>query len=303
MDLETIKTLSDDALKSAVYRDPRAGINVRGTFLHKFLAEERTPNRKILSYLSKKLGPELKDELGRYPLHILFMRLNPCNSCIKFVLSDKVLSSKDLAGNTPLHYLAKYYTSHSLSFTKYYISRRSFMIPDDNEEVPIQMANSLRILRAMLSYGVEFVDLPNGIPAPFYYDDSLKKIKLFLEFGMDPNIRTYDGRTLLMITDRTDVAKLLIENGADVNLTDNEGRTALIWSAISDFYEIAKILIDHGADPTVRDVNGRTFVDYARSISFVDSFKDKLPSYMVEILIEKKRDSAISQRGEYSDFF
>ncbi len=60
------------------------------------------------------------------------------------------------------------------------------------------------------------------------------KVQSLLDKGVSPNLKTDDGKTILMLAaylGKTDIAKLLIERGADVNAKDNDGKTALMYAA------------------------------------------------------------------------
>ncbi len=61
-------------------------------------------------------------------------------------------------------------------------------------------------------------------------DGNAEHVKLFLDAGMDVNIRGDKGWTALMAASLnccTEVVKLLLEHKADVSLKDDKGKTAL----------------------------------------------------------------------------
>jgi ankyrin repeat protein len=81
-------------------------------------------------------------------------------------------------------------------------------------------------------------------------------VKLFLEAGMDIEVKTTGGQTALMIaalTNKTDVAKLLLEKGADVNAKNKHGGTALMTAAWKGHKEIAQLLLAENPDLKVKD--------------------------------------------------
>jgi uncharacterized protein len=62
---------------------------------------------------------------------------------------------------------------------------------------------------------------------------SVDNVKYLLEVGADPNIRTIDGETALIIAaglDELEKVKLLIEHGAKTHFTNKEGYNALGWA-------------------------------------------------------------------------
>src|ERR1044071_4175709 len=65
-------------------------------------------------------------------------------------------------------------------------------------------------------------------------DGNADVVKHFLAAGMDPEVRTKDGQTPLMVAaleNKLDVAKLLLEHGADVNAKNKYNGTALMSAA------------------------------------------------------------------------
>jgi outer membrane protein OmpA-like peptidoglycan-associated protein len=93
------------------------------------------------------------------------------------------------------------------------------------------------------------------------------KVQSLLDKGVSPNLKTDDGKSILMLAaylGHADIAKLLIDKGADVNARDKAGKTALMYSAEKGNIEIAKLLLENGADIDATDNNGRTALEIAR---------------------------------------
>jgi ankyrin repeat protein len=89
------------------------------------------------------------------------------------------------------------------------------------------------------------------------YDDA-RPVRLLLNRGANPNARTKDGATALILA-AGDLAKVkaLVEKGADVNAISTLGRTPLaVAAAQRDSFAIATYLIGHGADVNARDNSG-----------------------------------------------
>jgi hypothetical protein len=86
-------------------------------------------------------------------------------------------------------------------------------------------------------------------------------VGLFLDAGMNPNVRDDDGRTPLIsatMPGDVEIVKMLIDRGADVNAKENDGGTALMSAATGGFATIVKILLAHGADVNAQHKNGVT---------------------------------------------
>ena len=82
----------------------------------------------------------------------------------------------------------------------------------------------------------------------FHYLKNPKILRLFINAGMNVNLRDASGDTLLtryVSENNYKNVKMLIENGADVNITDDTGDTALHSAGR---YDIIKLLINAGAD-------------------------------------------------------
>ncbi len=70
-------------------------------------------------------------------------------------------------------------------------------------------------------------------------------VKLFLQAGMDPNVKNDDGQTALMLaayTGNISTVKLLLENGAYINVVDKFGDSALTWAEAEKHTDIVQVL-------------------------------------------------------------
>jgi len=86
-------------------------------------------------------------------------------------------------------------------------------------------------------------------------------VELFLAAGMNPEARTFEGQTALMLatlSSRTDTVKTLLAKGADVNARDKFLGTALMTAAGKGEAEIVRALVAKGAD-----VNAQVLVEAA----------------------------------------
>ncbi|HBF35889.1 MAG TPA: hypothetical protein DDW50_01035 [Firmicutes bacterium] len=93
------------------------------------------------------------------------------------------------------------------------------------------------------------------------------KAQSLLDKGVSPNLKTDDGKTILMLAaylGHTDVANALIAKGADVNGKDQDGKTALMYAAEKGNIDIAKLLLEKGADLNAVDNKGETALQIAK---------------------------------------
>lgn len=105
------------------------------------------------------------------------------------------------------------------------------------------------------------------------YTDSgnYDKVKELLDFGISPNVSTYDGNTPLMYASQNgyySIAKLLIENGANVNAVPYDGNTALHASVLSNHDSIAELLMDNDADVNHKNNWGLTPLHYTAAYGY-----------------------------------
>ena len=70
----------------------------------------------------------------------------------------------------------------------------------------------------------------------YYTEGPLVEIaKLFLDKGMDINVKNNDGHTLLFTTNDFDLVSFLVENGADTSMVDNKGQNILHFKVNDNF--------------------------------------------------------------------
>jgi uncharacterized protein len=107
-------------------------------------------------------------------------------------------------------------------------------------------------------------------------------MRLLLDHGADPNLKTYEGSTALMaaagvnwVVSQTytrtedeylEAAKLCLEKGADVNAVNNQGFTAMHGATNRGFDRMVQLLADHGARLDVKDKQGRTPMTFAEGV-------------------------------------
>lgn len=93
--------------------------------------------------------------------------------------------------------------------------------------------------------------------------DSLA-VKLFLDSGMDPNIKNLSGMTPLLIAARSgreNVISILLQKGANLNAKDKEfGHNAILFAAESGNLNAVKLLLSRGGNLTDISNSGQTIL-------------------------------------------
>ncbi|WP_333023560.1 ankyrin repeat domain-containing protein [Wolbachia endosymbiont of Pentidionis agamae] len=171
-----------------------------------------------------------------------------------------------------------------------------------HKEPPISLAirnNDVEEVKRLLEkLQIQNKLLPRGLPLhDAAADNRLEIVKLFLEYGADPNV-DYGGTPLYFAASRgrLEVIDLLLKNGADPNIggtlgtpmtaamadghirvvkylleygIDPNSHSSLITairyyqSIDTNKPEIVELLLQYGADPTMKDSHGNTPLHYA----------------------------------------
>jgi hypothetical protein len=114
------------------------------------------------------------------------------------------------------------------------------------------------------------------------YSADLELVRLLLEYGADPTIRSSDNETPLLAAaghgwidgysqgksfpERLEVIRLLVELGADVNWADDAGITPLMVAANMGDVDIIQYLVDQGADLGAHDLGKKNDGAFGGSI-------------------------------------
>ncbi len=72
-----------------------------------------------------------------------------------------------------------------------------------------------------------------------------KIVRLFLQAGIDVNIKNNDGQTALMYAaynGHKSTVELLLKSGANINVVDKFGDSALSWAAAEGHQDIVKLI-------------------------------------------------------------
>jgi ankyrin repeat protein len=134
-------------------------------------------------------------------------------------------------------------------------------------------------------------------------------MRLLLEHGADPNIKTYEGTSALMAAagvnwvvaqtfSRSDdeyleAAKLCLEKGADVNAVNKQGFTAMHGATNRGFDKMVQLLADRGSKLDVKDSQGRTPMNYAEGVFLAVQPPVRKPSTIA--LLEKLINAGVTK--------
>lgn len=100
-----------------------------------------------------------------------------------------------------------------------------------------------------------------------------KALKLFLEAGVDVNLRNHFGWTPLMVSTfmgSEEAATLLINTGANVSVFDRRGYTPLHWAAQRGYAKVVALLLQKGAYVNVKSKKGLTPLLQAAALGRAD---------------------------------
>jgi ankyrin repeat protein len=86
-------------------------------------------------------------------------------------------------------------------------------------------------------------------------------VQLLLDRRASVSLRDHDGMTALIyavMAGSNNASRVLVDAGADINATDNRGATALIYAALDGHYECVRTLLERGAKPEEMTADGHT---------------------------------------------
>lgn len=210
-------------------------------------------NPELVSILLATPGssPDLRDDLGRTPLHIT----DSVEIAELLITKGANVNATDNFGNTPLHFCG------------------------DNE---------IAVLTLLLEKGAD-VNARNIIgETPLHTviqptSTQLDIIQTLIEYGADPNALDYGGLTplhLSAIFRKPRILQRLLDNGADLNARCYAGKTAIFYAVQEKTHRpVVEVLLKAGANLTIRDNDGLSAEDVAQPTSGLKFLiKDPLPS-------------------------
>lgn len=143
-------------------------------------------------------------------------------------------------------------TTNFKSLQKYNVLNQSTIFKSIEE-------NNLQDLLYILKTGTDLNKIKKDGISPLQYASKLGRVtavELFLIYGANPNLKTINGETALILAcyyNHSKVVKKLLEFGANPNLADNVLDTPL-HAATSE--RIIKMLIKAGANPNLVNLIG-----------------------------------------------
>lgn len=96
--------------------------------------------------------------------------------------------------------------------------------------------------------------------------DECENLKIMLQAGLNINLKTYKGDTLLMLAAYNNslaCAKMLLQKGALVDEPNDRGQTPLAGVCFKGYVKMAKLLLDYGANPNANNGLGATPYTFA----------------------------------------
>ncbi len=140
---------------------------------------------------------------------------------------------------------------------------------------------------------INYQDPGNGLTALMWavMRDYTEIVKLLLDMGADPNIRTKLGETALIdasTSGNIDIVQMLLDKEANPNVKDEDGFSPLLQSVKRRHREITKLLLNHGADPDIQDDEGNTV--FIISVMYSDD-------EMIKLLMRKNANPFIQNKS------
>lgn len=100
----------------------------------------------------------------------------------------------------------------------------------------------------------------------FARNDDLRQLEPMLNAGLNVNLKTAKGDSLLMLASYNNslsVVKILIKHGANVDERNDRGQTPLAGAAFKGHLEVVKALVEAGADVNANNGMGATPYTFA----------------------------------------
>lgn len=119
--------------------------------------------------------------------------------------------------------------------------------------------------------------------------DESENLRIMLKAGLNPNLKTAKGDTLLMLASYHNSLKtssMLLEMGASVDEPNDRGQTPLAGVCFKGYMEMAKLLVGYGAN--IDRNNGLGMTPYGFAVMFGHS-------ELAEFLLSKSRQNPLKK--------
>jgi len=103
----------------------------------------------------------------------------------------------------------------------------------------------------------------------FARNDECENLETMIKAGLNVNLKTHKGDTLLMLAsyhNSLKTAKMLLENGAKVDEKNDRGQTPLAGVCFKGYLDMAKLLVSYKAN--IDENNGLGMTPYSFAIMF-----------------------------------
>ncbi|TBR78309.1 ankyrin repeat domain-containing protein [Campylobacter novaezeelandiae] len=103
----------------------------------------------------------------------------------------------------------------------------------------------------------------------FARNNDYENLKIMLDAGLNINLKTHKGDTLLMLAaynNSYECAKMLLEKGAKVDEKNDRGQTPLAGVCFKGYLPMCKLLVKYGAD--IDENNGLGMTPYTFALMF-----------------------------------
>lgn len=130
--------------------------------------------------------------------------------------------------------------------------------------------DNIKHIKSLYDAGFNMSSVDIELKMAMFYTYNEEIIKLLISYGVDVNIKSYIGDSVLCGLHCMSTLKILILNGANVNTVDMNGCTLIyeyIWDGRLDS---VRLLVKLGADLSVVDNDGISPLNYAIQVGFID---------------------------------
>jgi ankyrin repeat protein len=241
-----------------------------------------------------------------------------------------LVHARDAAGSTPLHHAAGFGSAAVMELLM--AKGADANAGNKRKSTPLFWAiyDEAKV-RLLLQHGANInartTDGRTLIYQAASIDSGTSTLRLLLDKGVDPNVKTLTGMTPLMAASaraNLDAMRLLIARKADVNSRNAAGATALIAAAPTGNVEAVRMLLEKGADPNLRNKRNDSALGDAATAGVAETVKllldrgaevnvrdirgyspllyaagsDTMPAATVKMLLAKGADPNVKGDGE-----